>query len=293
MSEGAVVVDFFNRAQECQRQGRWREALALVEEGHRKYCHMCTWWLSHIYDYGYWGKTRDKNKSESFLKRASDLGNQRAELEYFYNVGHFYMWSRFSDPYVLGECHLYGKLGCVRDSAKAKLYFEKCKDSFGKAYLAYCTSDNDECLVAKQTAAAEGNPCHQHSFAQSLSRRDRITEAIVWYRKAAEQEHVNSQKFLYKYFMKTCYNPVAGRYWYKRLKQFPKSYIVNQDQLFDAIEKCQRACFQLILIRKCRRSLLSMVAKDVVIMIAKMLWQTWSEDCWKVRKSDRLKKRNE
>jgi TPR repeat protein len=301
MSEGAVVVDFFNRAQAAQREGRWRDALALVEEGCRQKCGMCTWWMTHIYRYGYWGKIKNLNGYYAFLEQAHELGNERATLEYFRDLGmsHKLDMSTFKDPYVFGKCYLYGYLGCERDIPKAILYFEKCKDSFGKACLADCSVleiyDSGHYFAALHNAALEGNPYDQYYFALSLDSHKRIVESIVWYRKAAEQEHVASQESLYKYFMQTCYNPVAGRYWYKRLKkhvEYPTSYMVNQDQLFDAIDKCQRACLQLILIRKYRSgSLLHIVAKDVVVMIAKMLWQTWSEDCWKVRKSRRLKEK--
>jgi TPR repeat protein len=278
---------FFDQAQLAQREGRWRDAIMILEEGDRQKCGMCMWWLADCYRHGYWGKSYSFPIYVMFKHKAIRYGNLRATVDEGPDNSFNASFNHVNDPYVFGMCHLYGRFQFDWDFKKAKQYLEKCKDSFAKRHLVYTSRNDDEWLRRRREAAAEGNPIDQCLLAQNLEREKLIEETVYWYRKAADQEYIYAQRTLYRVFTVVCYNPAAALYWHKRLN-LPRLHDENE-QVFEAIEKCQRACFQLILIRKYRQSVLSRVAKDVIIIISKMIWQTREEDRWKIRRSDRLK----
>lgn len=281
---------FFDQAQLAQREGRWRDAIMILEEGDRQKCGMCMWWLADCYRHGYWGKSYSSSTYDAFKNKAIRYGNMRAKVD---DLDNSYTrpdpsFNYVNDPYVFGMCHLYRRFQFDWDYEKAKKYLEKCKDSFAKRQLVYVSRTDDEWLSRRREAAAEGNPIDQCMLAQTLERDKFIEESVYWCRKAADQEYLYAQLALYRLFTAVCYNPAAALYWHKRLK-LPRSREDENEPIFEAIETCQRACFQLILIRKYRQSILSRVAKDVIIIISKMIWQTREEDRWKIRRSDRLK----
>jgi hypothetical protein len=136
-------------------------------------------------------------------------------------------------------------------------------------------------------AAENGNPVDQFNFAKE------ITEgSLDWFRKSANQLYFPAQNYMFGHFMTKERNYLKAAYWYKQIPKnnhYVKTFVENQVELFDGIGKCQRACYQLILIRKYRQSILSWIPKDVVIMIAKILLMTFEDECWQERRSMRLR----
>ena len=263
--------DYFNLAQQSQKEGRWQDALTHLEEGDRKGCGMCMWWLAEVYREEYWGKRNDYfcQTSATLLQKAIDHGNARAAIQHgIYEIG--------VDHYVDGKIFLR-----VLNYDLAKTHFKECNDSFGERRLADCLV-GEEVICQLLKTAELGNPLDQYILATR-------TNSIHWYKRAANQNHLQSQRFLYQYFMKEEHNYAAGRYWYNKLEHRVDIYIENQDRVFDGIGKCQKACRQLILIRKYRQTILNWIPKDVVLMIAKILWTTYEDVCWQERRSKRLR----
>jgi hypothetical protein len=229
-------VDYFNLAQEAQREGRWRDALAYIEEGNSRGCPLCKANLIDCCRREYWGKSsKDEDRSMNI-----DV------------VVHISLNRRMNQS----------------------------------------IHNKEERLACLAQAAENGNPVDQFNFAKE------ITEgSLDWFRKSANQLYFPSQKYLYEYFMTNETNYLKAAYWYKQIPKndrYVKTFLYNQDEIFDGIGKCQRACYQLILIRKYRQSILNWIPKDVVLMIARILLSSFEDTCWQERRSRRLreKKRN-
>lgn len=196
-----VVVNYFNDAQVAQREGRWRDALALVEEGYLQKCGMCTWWLADIYREGYWGKRRDMNMFGRLLKEARSQKNPRAFVTNYWNgpdVWLEYRLDRDNDPYALGVSYVYGYFGVGRNNEMGKYYLNQCQDSFAKQHLVYACVTKTEEMKARREAAREGNPANQFLLARALISPNAIRERLYWYRCAADQDYFDAQKELYE-----------------------------------------------------------------------------------------------
>lgn len=147
--------------------------------------------------------------------------------------------------------------------------------------------DKEQRLLRLRKSAENGNPVDQFYFGKEV-----LEESLDWFRKSANQLYFPAQNYLYDYFMTKEINYARAAYWYKQLpknNRYVKTFLYNQDELFDGIGKCQKACYQVILIRKYRQSILSWIPKDVVVMIAKILWSTYEDVCWQERRSKRLR----
>lgn len=79
---------------------------------------------------------------------------------------------------------------------------------------------------------------------------------------------------------------------YKKLINNKHSLVPTELRGFEKVVKCQSACITLIAIRKfCRNSLLSIFPKDLVVMIAKVLWESRWQQCWDDDKQKRATKK--
>jgi hypothetical protein len=143
--------------------------------------------------------------------------------------------------------------------------------------------------------------CEDHAFAQDrqgecLCKGQCITVAISWLKKSAAQGYRWPCWKLAEY----CYDhdPVAQLFWMQKVmamlkpttkyksifKQHVLQIMQDKQRIFSSIERCRAASLQLICIRQYRNSVLSVLPKDVVRLIAKTLWKTtWhEEDVWAV-----------
>lgn len=80
-------------------------------------------------------------------------------------------------------------------------------------------------------------------------------------------------------------NEAKAWWWYRQSSKYNKSEAALKEHrhLFDMYKKCQDACITLICVRKFREEECGewiVFPKDVVVVIAKKLWQTKNEDCW-------------
>lgn len=272
--------EHFNRAQVAQQEGRWRDAIVIIEEGDKNGCKMCSWWLLEIFYRGYWGKTSHDPACRRLMYKTRLLPRPIA----VYNDGKVFIGESITmDPFVVIVCYIHQRLGFKCDFNKVLEYLNICYNGL----VTYPPFSDDVLETIYQKAVVDQNPVNQWLLGLFLHQRHRIEESLLWLRRSAEQECVEAQKKLYDHFMTMC-RPTPGRYWYNRMMQLePELFLsstrrINQDHVFDAIEKCQQSSLCLILIRKYRpQSTLSVIDKHVVIMIAKKLWETREEDCWK------------
>lgn len=179
------------------------------------------------------------------------------------------VYGELRDPYITGYCLYHGLVVLPNKSASfvqlkqaAEAGVVEAQEMVGKMYyLGEGTLSNmEEAVVWYQKAAENGDPFSQWFlgdlyFAGDMPEGRNRTKAWRWFRKAANQGYEDAEEEL-------------------RQREF-----VNFAQ-FDLVH---RSCMTFIMIRKFRRkehALLSLLPMDVVIYIAKKLWETRSDPAW-------------
>lgn len=109
-----------------------------------------------------------------------------------------------------------------------------------------------------------------------------LVDQPYWLQKAAEQGQEDSIWFLVLYLFDVQKRYVACQYWLKKTTK-PKraqKFMSKHFPLFEKIDSCRSSMITFLAIRKYRESVLSVIPKDVVVLIAKELWKTNQEECW-------------
>lgn len=276
-------------------QNRWRDAVKELKEGAEENEGMCFWLLSEAGLGRFWGIQHKKD----WLKKGYMTGVPRCLLKYYrYNGSSPQEKLEISkrildsdDDYTKGEYYRH-----IENSEKAAFYYRRSAlsgDFFGMIEYAYYSQEDKYLIIP----AEKGNVKAQLELAFRLSDKENYKDAIYWYRKAADQEHLYCQYILICLFLKLGSSPIelqniaAGYYWVKRarnsiVESFVPSHAINllesRKSDFQKIDACQSSCFALMAVRRYRQSILSVIPKDVVRLIAKQLWLTRDEDCWEV-----------
>lgn len=307
--------DCYKKAVAELRAGNWENARDLVirgatEEG----CGMCMWWMYDAYVVGYWF-VKSKKLAKDWLNKAvatnhpvalaqarrdkvlPHLSHEQEEHIFRTNDSFslfLYFYNDKSDahyPWLIRAGNegnifaLYELMDAFGEDGEFNPYMELAADT------GYAVSQwrQGECL------------CEEHDIAlykqgECLCEGQCITVAISWLKKSAAQGyHWPCLKLV-----KDCYDndPVAQLFWMQKVmatfkpttkyksifKQHVLQIMKDKQRIFSSIERCRAASLQLICIRQYRNSVLSVLPKDVVRLIAKTLWKTtWhEEDVWGV-----------
>lgn len=268
----------------------WKEARRLVYEGASKGDQMCMWWLGDAARQMYWDVK--ETPEHWYLKADNDRGYVDHILliqsHGFALLGSDKIIQKIregNDYYAIARSNLINGFRGSHDDIV--INFKKADDIFSYYHLFY------DALHPKYSkkAAELGYAPSQHSVACNLEYKN-IDEKLYWYKRAAEQEYKSSQYELSSWYMGfKIRNPAGSLYWLKKLTNskhydFGK-YIVEMKskykQEFDKIERCQSTCFQLLCVRQFRQSILSVIPKDVIRMIVKILWSTREDEEWEVK----------
>lgn len=293
MTEVLFYSQWYSDALAAQREGRWQDALRLIQEGSgEKNCGMCCWWLAVCYENGMWGLPQNLDEAVRWYKKGVALGNYRATI-CLYKTGRVdkrtfkkFQWSQH-DNFGNGLRYFYG-IRCNTSIASAAAEFEMAPADccFSQTHMAMCClmrSESlkdtiDDAVLWHKRSAALGYCASQLFLARLFEEIGDLNLAIHWSRKAAEQQLEIAVVQLILWFLRV-HNNAAALYWHKRLKYLK---IQNLSQKvyasFEQIEQCQKSCFTLIAIRKFCKTNLSVFPKDVVVLLAKYLWRTRDDD---------------
>lgn len=305
--------EFYQRALAAQREGEWQLAFQIVQEGAFRGLGMCMWWLGMCYDKGFWVGNQSKSEAIQWFKKAVNAGNTRAMT--------WFIIRQFSVPDVnANDLRIWRKAIMEGDDDYAKAMIDneyvkkisKNADCFFKYFAAsqyeYGASDLAQNInKAKQLyeeASNEGCVCSNVRLGYAYSSKFSVVggicdvnRAIFHYRKAAEQKSGGAM-FRLALLHADQKNYAASRYWfYKSPMNIDANargnFILKYLSRFRQIEHCQNGCMTLLTIRWFRPSILSILPKDVVRMIAKRIWQmrdTYDDDKEKTRKKSSNKR---
>lgn len=274
-------MNYFEGVLLAQREDRWKDGLKLLREGASKNCDMCCWLLGEYYWYGCWVKA-DDTKAQKWLRKAIDLGNHRARFL-------LQEWEDFSMADTTDD-HAKGLFLYAHQSSRDSIpYFLKAGNCFAQNRLGmFCDWGTMESNGRDwfEKSAKQGFFHSQYWLGLHLNQSGQFEAAVYWYRKSAEQGYVYAIIELADLLYLIIRN-AAALYWFKRLREFgyehkryAEEYLTKYKIVFDKIESCRNSCFALITIRKYYQSMLSVLPKDIVILLAKYLWTTREEVVW-------------
>lgn len=284
------------------REGKWKDVLCILQDGASKGNGLCMWWLGRCHEKGIW-TPKDEQKAIEWYRKGADVGNARSCIALAVHLEPTDKPKALSlakevltisdDQFSVGACHFHG-LGTLKNYVKAFNCFKQANDPFSVSWVSYCyykgygtLQNREEARNWDFLAASEGMLENQYNLGDDFQYMKDYESAIYWFRKAAEQEDADSQYYLILLFLKMN-KKAAALYWSTRLFQnYDKKYetklleITEENvELFNVVRKCRQSCMTLIAIRKYRQSVLSVIPKDVVVLLAKALWDTRDEDAW-------------
>lgn len=289
----------YEQVRSLQRQRKYKEALEIlfcVQDGD------CCYFLAYLYQNGYWGLPEDITQRDVWLQKGSLLGHDRCklkmqQLKFSYHHQLFY---NGNDPFC--KAMVFHSRGEYRQALEQCIQAMDlgddfaCKELLTNMWLRVDLVDRTLCM---KMGMEMGNIESFHFYGVQLF-NDKNPKCVDYLRISAEQGHIYSIQYLILYFMYV--NDVGKAYnWYKvepkkcnRLCLAPRTIIRLCNTGI-----CQKACYHLLMIRNFRESILSVIPKDVVRLLAKILWNTKEEACWEpnnrvspaiLRKKRRIKK---
>ena len=284
----------YQLARQLQRERKYQEALSVLLENEDD--GDCCYFLAYLYENGYWGLPRDEKKRSDWLVKGIGLGHDKCILrkqQLAFSHG-------FHELYYQGE-NLYckGTMFCSRGEMTQSLeYYIKSAnegDDFAcKQIVKTIWFDLDKVFWMKKGIELGNIECFHLYGVHLLYEKD--PSCVNYLRISAEQGCVYSKNYLVDYFINS--KDIGKAFnWYKDTKSY--CVIFRHHEIFKNTEQCQRVCYQILMIRNFRESNLSVLPKDVVRLIAKILWNTKEEACWEpknrvspaiLRKKRRIKK---
>jgi TPR repeat protein len=259
---------------ELQKQRKYKEALTCLltnPDGD------CCFFLAYLYQNGYWGLPINLQQRDKWLSEGVKMGSHKCELykQRYHRSLHLLLSCETDDPFckalVFRSRGLYTQaLEYYTEAADAGNPFA-CKDLLMDIFFRTELVDRKTWM---QRGIELGNIESFHFYGMYLHFHGDEHNAIHHLTIAAEQGCGFSQKSLIQIFVdKKDYGRAYN--WYKIQRGFHPVL-----KMFARIEKCQLACYQLMMIRRRRQSVLCCIPRDVVQLIAKILWTTKEEECW-------------
>ena len=263
---------YYPRVIELQQQERYQDALKVLEEGVANEDPMSAWYLWEQMNDGVWMK-RDPDRLKTLTKKFEKkwepfrlLVNRAREMDYDEE-------EQVVEP-LLKQIEIEALK--QNDPVLFFTYYELSERATSEAF--------DEKARGYLLKSAKMG----YAVAQdALSEEDRIHN-IYWTRKAAEQGHPMCMWSLgLRLFKEEKF--AAAKYWIWRLiteTQEGKTtgraaaFWNENIQVFKKLRHCKDSMITFLGIRKYRESVLSVIPKDVVVLIAKELWKTNQEECW-------------
>ena len=291
----------YQNALRYQEEGRWRDALAELKQGAAEGDGMCCWWLCFLHDInGLWGFSFvSKHDYNALIDKGKDTNARCMAMFVMENARSIQKYEPLiltsGDHYAVSNYYKYQLLRGVTYEAAIDVgtrYEEslrqaaESRDFMGLYYYGNCRDEDRR--WALELSAQKGFALAQTALARKLLDKDRVDEASVWLRKAAEQQYRDAQVMLCT-MLRVRKNYAALLYWLKRVTEsiIPQvredafGELEDMKEHFEKIEHCRSSCFALMAIRCCpRKSALSILPKDVVKLIAKALWLTRDDDAW-------------
>jgi hypothetical protein len=255
---------YYSRVVELQQQERYQDALKVLEEGVVNKDPMSAWYLHEQISEGIWMK-RDPERLDSLVKEFEKeweplrlLMIQNEVTEGFMNEVESLAFKE-NDPTLF---HLYYELS---ENLTNNNEIDK------KAYEYLLKSANMGYAVAQNT----------------LSELDRV-DNIYWTRKAAEQGHPMCMWSLGLRLFREGKFAAAGYWIWKLITETQPGKTTGRAcgfwneniQVFMKLHNCKKSLTTFLAIRRFRKSELSLIPKDVIVLIAKELWKTNQEECW-------------
>lgn len=291
---------FYKRALAAQKEGRWRDALALVKEGVSNDESMCMWLLGRCARSEYWGVTMSRTELISLYEHGAELGNTRCMLQlciinYQNYIGKYRDKITFSDDnYTKGECYSLGFI-LPQHVTLAQRFLSQENDCFYYNSLAYlkrcvlrgpCNKEEELLKLSAEEGYAPGQVLLAFYYETGSP------QYMYWLKKAADQQHIESFMLLAKEYL-SVERYAAALYYLERIPGYSRGYIEKMrllgqyEERFDMIRMCKSSCLTLVAVRKLRDSVLSVFPKEIVVLIAKALWKTCEEECWDVHRCNK------
>jgi TPR repeat protein len=266
------VGSYYPKVVQLQQEGRYPEALQLLEEGVKNKDPMSAWYLYEQMDHGIWTKRdpeRLKQLRREFEKewkpfrllheRVSNISdeNEQEEIEALLDEIETEAF-RKNDPVLF---YLYYELSqyTIHEALEKKgdCYLLKSAEmNYAIAQDMLSNLDDDNKGHWDRKAAEQGHPMSMWGLGLELFKEKKFAAAGYW---------------IWKLITETQEGKTTGRaagFWNEHIDVFKK------------LRRCKESMMTFIAIRRFRQSALSIFPRDIVILIAKILWQTNQEDCW-------------
>lgn len=271
-----------------QQEGRYEEALKVLQRGVEEKDGKCAWYLGYLYDMGVWVEP-DEDMAKMFYNLSKDWGYERGIVKA----------SEYDNRLTATRLDF---IGISEPGAKLMLlmgynYFNRFAVPF-EVSESDITAQNDPFLYFLYYKAIYNNAIRNEDpikFLRKAAFEMGFAEAQYVYhlciinfkllRQAATQGLDSAIYDLGKLLL-GMRRYVPAQYWLEKLKlkrryyRSAQSLIEGNRDIFLKIDHCRSAMMTLLAIRKLRQTDLSVLPKDVAILLAKTLWKTWEDNDW-------------
>lgn len=284
-----------------QQEGRYEEALKVLQRGvTEEKDGKCAWYLGYLYEMGIW-VLQDAEQALVLFEQSAALGYERAQarlwLRKHRNYRNYVPTSQMPTFEEIGASMMIAIEQYHPDPKLTEtilLEAERQNDPFLFYFHYFCCynpQNTDLKKVPSLTQAAKMGfaEAQQVTFLVCPNRK---TEQFL--RRAAEQglqramwllgsrmyhakRHVGAKYWLLKFLKQSLLQAKKRSPYHDRVLEF----VHKKQHIFLKIEHCHDTMMTLIAIRKFRQSVLTILPKDVVILIAKILWETRDHDAWR------------
>jgi TPR repeat protein len=294
--------DYYILFWRARKEERYHDCLPILLEGVEAGNATAMWLLARCYFEGVFVK-ENKSSALEWFKKSAALGNPIAmvylsvEYQRDRRFDQSFEWAKkvlqTNSYHAIGVCFGMG-LGVRSNLDRAIECYLKAineQNSIESFYELGCLYDAEPSKLEDgydwyKKGAIEGDSLCQcslgyiHECFKPLPNRD---ECLVWYRKAAKQRSTHA--------MHELINILSGRYgiqskteawyWFNKLKEIDGDFTQAACGFFKYFDRCLASCYTLICIRKYRVDTpLHVFPKDVVVYLAKILWETRCERVW-------------
>jgi TPR repeat protein len=286
--------DYYALFWQARKKEHYRECLRILQEGVEQGDGIAMWLLGRCYEYGLFVKADvslayewheksgiPESMGEISMKlldtyveeerhRLRDIARKALESDCFY---------------AAGICHTNG-FGTARNEKLGLEYFLRAATEQGSIESLYeigqthfFNNRREEALEWYMRGAFEGDAFCQYRVGIMTLQNDDREEARQWFRKSAKQGCVGAVDNLIG-MMSDEKNITGSWYWARhRERKGGFEYSIGVPAVYKQFDRCWAACQTLICIRQFRVDTpLHVFPKDVVVYIAKLLWETREEE---------------